>query len=236
MTAPDLPQVTPAGAAPGRPAGIRVGRFGPRVMLRGAFVGLALLVLVVLLVGCGNAALPGAPQEPGPQPSAVPSSGPTSGSPSGSSSGPPEPSPGTGTATGSGPGSGPTGGAPGPAGDTARPAPPPGGGHPGPPQAMQAPRAEQDVPMWPAGDAGTAQRMQQHADRGGDPWLLDPQEVAISYVGAELEYRSPELTELAPGNYDVADGRSAARATVTLEQTVRRGPGGIWVVTAVTRR
>jgi len=218
VTAPDLPQVTHAGAARGRAAGNRAGRLGPRVVLRGAFVGLAMLVLVVLLVGCGNAALPEAPPTSGPPVSAPPSTGPTTASP------PPVPS-----------------GAPTPAGEPARPAPAPTGGADGtpgappPPQAVPEPRAEQDVPLWPAGDTATAQRMQQQADRGGDPWLLDPREVTISYVGAELGYRDPTLTELAPGVHDVTDGRSPARATVTLEQTVRGGPGGIWLVTAVTR-
>ncbi|BBG03172.1 MULTISPECIES: hypothetical protein [Pseudonocardia] len=225
MTAPDLPQVSTAGAAPGRPAGIRVGRLGPRLMLRGAFVGLALLVLVVLLVGCGNAALPEAPPAPAPTASStMPTGSSTSAGPPGSSA-PPAPSAPTAP--------------PAPAGSPAPPpaAPAPAAGpRPAPdPQAKAAPRAEQDVPSWPAGDAATAQRMQQQADRGGDPWLLDPQEVTISYVGAELEYRNPAITELAPGNYDVTDGRSPARATVTLEQTVRPGPGGIWLVTAVTR-
>ncbi|WP_308819660.1 hypothetical protein [Pseudonocardia alni] len=90
-------------------------------------------------------------------------------------------------------------------------------------------------PMWPAGDAATAKRMQQQSDAGGDPWLLDPEEVTISYVGSELGYRNPTVTRLGNGVYAATDGRSAQRSTIRLTQPVRSGTGGIWVVDRVDR-
>lgn len=233
MTAPNLPRVTPSAAPSGPGAArrgwsshVRVGRYGPRLLLRCAFVGLALVVLVLLLTGCGNGELPASWQTPvqpsssaapttsaSPTPSPTPTSAPTTTRES--------PSP---TAT-------PDSTTPGATG-----APRTGGGHgTGGSGGGQAQRNGAGTPIWPAADSAAAQRMQQQADRGGDPWLLDPEEVTISYVGAELGFRDPSLSRLAPGTYAVSDGRSPARATVTLEQTVRQGPGGIWLVTHVDR-
>ncbi|MBP2369407.1 hypothetical protein [Pseudonocardia parietis] len=220
MTAPNLPKVTPS-AAPRSPARsprrrwsarVRVGRYGPRLLLRGAFVGVALLVLVLLLAGCGNGELPAAWQTPAPAPPPVTTASPTP-SPTPTPTTPPatpSPAPETTAPTTTGD----------PGGDTGEGT---GGG--------PAPQARAATPLWPAGDTATAQRMQQQADRGSDPWLLDPEEVTLSYVGAELGYRDPTLTRLDTGTFAASDGRSPARTTVTLEQTVRQGPGGIWLVT-----
>ncbi|MBN9738594.1 MULTISPECIES: hypothetical protein [unclassified Pseudonocardia] len=227
MTAPDLPRVTPSATSarsvrgPSR-AGlsrVRVGNLGPRLLLRTAFVGVALLVLVLLLSGCGNGELPAgttAPATPSPTvgPTPSPSPSPTRTTPAPETTRPTTEAPPSDRSGGTG-GTGGTGGE----GGTGGSAPQPGA----------APL------LWPAGDAATAKRMQQQADDGGDPWLLDPEEVAISYVGAELGYRDPSMTELAPGRFAVTDGRSAAKSTVSLEQTVRKGPGGIWLVTRVDR-
>lgn len=230
MTAPNLPKVKPSAAPSDRrrrarrawSSRVRVGRYGPRMLLRGTFVGLALLVLVLLLAGCGNAELPAAWQNPAP---------PATPSPTASPDPSPTPAPTTTRATPSPAPESPartTTGAPGNESDTGNE----GDSGNAADGGTQVPA---DAPLWPAGDAATAQRMQQQADRGGDPWLLDPEEVTLSYVGAELGYRDPSLTQLAPGTFAASDGRSPARATVMLEQTVRTGAGGIWLVTTVDR-
>ena len=217
MTVPNLPKVPTPDVSVSR---LRVGRYGPRLLLRGVLVGLALLVLVLLLAGCGNGELPAAWRTPSPVPTTAPTATPT-----------PTPTP-TPTTTPM-----PSRTAD-PSRTTAAPAPGRGGtdgggtgtGRTGAPGAAAA-----ASPMWPAGDAATAKRMQQQSDAGGDPWLLDPEEVTISYVGSELGYRNPTVTRLGNGVYAATDGRSAQRSTIRLTQPVRSGTGGIWVVDRVDR-
>ncbi|WFG42100.1 hypothetical protein [Pseudonocardia alni] len=216
MTVPNLPKVPTPDVSVSR---LRVGRYGPRLLLRGVLVGLALLVLVLLLAGCGNGEIPAAWRTPSPVPTTAPTATPT-----------PTPTP-TPTTT------------PRRAAPPTRPARRPlrtrarrhrrrrhrDGPHRRPGAAAAA------SPMWPAGDAATAKRMQQQSDAGGDPWLLDPEEVTISYVGSELGYRNPTVTRLGNGVYAATDGRSAQRSTIRLTQPVRSGTGGIWVVDRVDR-
>jgi hypothetical protein len=92
------------------------------------------------------------------------------------------------------------------------------------------------APIWPAADAASARNLQNQVDGGRQPWLLDPTEVAVSYAGAVLGYRNPGVFPTGAGRVDVQDGRSPAKATITLGQTVRRGDGGIWLVTGVQKR
>ncbi|MEJ8279839.1 hypothetical protein [Pseudonocardia spirodelae] len=217
MTAPNLPEVTPSAVPVVRsgPARLRVGRYGPRLLLRGLLVVLALLVLVLLLAGCGNGELPAAWRTPSPAATPAPTATPT-----------PTPTP----TPGPTPSATPTTGA-----SRTATAPPAGRGDGGTAGAGAGAAARAGSPMWPAGDIATARRMQQQADSGGDPWLLDPEEVTISYVGSELGYRDPAVTRLGNGVYAVRDGRSAQRATLTLTQPVRSGTGGIWVVQRTDR-
>jgi hypothetical protein len=113
-----------------------------------------------------------------------------------------------------------------------------GEGTPVPKAPQAAPRQVHGgpVPIWPAADAASATRLQNEVDGGRQPWLLDPVEVAVSYAGAVLGYRNPGVFPLGPGKVDVQDGNSPAKATITLAQTARRGDGGIWLVTGVQRR
>ncbi|ALE83075.1 hypothetical protein [Pseudonocardia sp. HH130629-09] len=213
MTVPNLPKVTTPDVSVSR---LRVGRYGPRTLLRVVLVGLALMLLVLLLAGCGNGELPAAWRTPSPaptttSPTATPTPTPTTPSrtaePSRTTAAPaPAPAPGRGGADGG------------------------GSGRTGAPGAAAA-----ASPMWPAGDAATARRMQQQSDAGGDPWLLDPEEVTLSFVGSELGYRNPTVTRLGNGVYAATDGRTPQRATIRLTQPVRSGTGGIWVVDHVDR-
>ena len=187
-----------------------------------------LVLLVVLVAGCGAAPLPAA------APSTI---APTTPAP------PPPPTttttastPGTPTGTPGGTTGGTTGGTAGGTtegdrtGARAPHAPAPHGA------PAQGHGARGPAPLWPAADAASAARLQDQVDGGHQPWLLDSTEVAVSYAGAVLGYRNPAVFPLGPGRVDVQDGRSRAKATITLGQTVRRGDGGIWLVTGVQRR
>ena len=226
MSVPHLPKVPPA-TRRRWPARVRLGAVRPRLVLRGVLVGGALLLLAVLLASCGNAELPAAMRTPAPTtaPAAPPS--PTT-APSTTDS----PAPTTPSEQKSSGDSGSTSGEE--SGDPARTGGP-GDGRPGG-NAAPAPAAQPARPIWPATDAASARNLQQQVDRGSDPWLLDPEEVAISFAGSELGYRKPKVVVLAPGRVDLQDGRSSAQALVTLQQTVRSGQGGIWLVTEVDQR
>jgi hypothetical protein len=84
---------------------------------------------------------------------------------------------------------------------------------------------------WPAAGAADAAALQAAADRGAQPWLLDPSEVAMSYVAAAHGWTDAEALPRTDGtNVDVRrpDGE---RLALTLAQPGRTGAGGIWVVT-----
>lgn len=238
MSVPHLPSLPPR-AHPPVPERVRAA--GPRTLLRAALVGLALLVLVVLLAGCGGAPLPAAERSSVPPASPVPPPGPVTPSTTApSTTAGPTTAPSTTDPLTTAPSTGPSTRAPArpsTGAGTTTPAPgtdraPEGSGRA---RAAPPPATRTASLMWPATDQASARDLQQQADRGGDPWLLDPEEVAISYVGVELGYRNPRVQVLAPDRIDIRDGRSAGRALLELRQPVRTGPGGIWVVTAVTR-
>ena len=106
---------------------------------------------------------------------------------------------------------------------TALPAP---GGRPG------AKPGPVNLLPWPT--AGPA-RLQAAVDGGATPWLLDPVDLALSYVAATYDWTaadaSPAAGTPAATKVDVrnTDGR---RRTLTVAQPGRKGNGGIWVVTA----
>jgi hypothetical protein len=78
-------------------------------------------------------------------------------------------------------------------------------------------------------------RLQAAVDGGATPWLLDPTELALSYVAATYGWTTadadPAAGTPAATKVDVrnTDGR---RRALTVAQPGRRGVGGIWVVTA----
>jgi hypothetical protein len=88
--------------------------------------------------------------------------------------------------------------------------------------------------IWPVTDAAAAKQLQADVDGGSQPWLLDPQEVALSYASSVYGWTSPETTPAGAGTVQVQDAQGG-RATVHLVQPVRAGAGGIWVVRAAER-
>lgn len=87
---------------------------------------------------------------------------------------------------------------------------------------------------WPTSNQA---RLQSAVDSGATPWLLDPTDLALSYVTATYNWMaadaSPAAGTPAATKVDVrnTDGR---RRTLTVAQPGRKGNGGIWVVTADT--
>lgn len=184
-----------------------------RAALRYALVVIAgLVLLLVLVTGCGAAPLPPA------APSTIAPTTPA-----------PPPPPPTTTAAPTGSPDARTGQDEGGRAPAAAPAPRP---HAAPKQGG----AGGPAPIWPAANQASAVQLQNQVDGGRQPWLLDPTEVAVSYAGAVLGYRNPGVFPTGVGRIDVQDGRSPAKATITLGQTVRRGDGGIWLVTGIQKR
>jgi hypothetical protein len=85
---------------------------------------------------------------------------------------------------------------------------------------------------WPAGTAADAAALQAEVDRGAQPWLLDPSEVAIAYATAAHDWPDAEAYPGPDGtSVDIRNG-DGERITLTLAQPARTGDEGIWVVTA----
>ena len=102
---------------------------------------------------------------------------------------------------------------------------------PAPPAPSGAPAAAVELP-WPARSDAEAAGLQEAADGGAQPWLLDPAEVARSYAAAALGWTDATATA-SDGSVEVT-GPGGARHVLTVEQPGRTGAGGIWVVTADT--
>ncbi|QJY47576.1 hypothetical protein [Pseudonocardia broussonetiae] len=89
---------------------------------------------------------------------------------------------------------------------------------------------------WPARSAAESVGLQESVDDGAQPWLLDPAELARSYVAAA--YGWDDATVVAAGGgtagADTVDvtGPDGTRRVLTVAQPGRTGEGGIWVVTA----
>ncbi len=112
-------------------------------------------------------------------------------------------------------------------GGCATPAPPAAGTPAAPPSGAVPAVA---LP-WPARSAAEAAGLQQAADSGAQPWLLDPEETALSYAAAAFGWTAAGAERTEPGTVLVT-GPAGARRTLTLVQPVRSGTGGIWSVTA----
>jgi hypothetical protein len=101
------------------------------------------------------------------------------------------------------------------------------------PAPEPAPRPETVVGLWPARTLGQARMIQDGVDAGHQPWLLSPELVSTSYAAAELGLHDPVARRVGATAYQVGARNSEWAATLHLAQPVRRGAGGVWVVTRV---
>lgn len=89
---------------------------------------------------------------------------------------------------------------------------------------------------WPTANPA---RLQAAVDGGAQPWLLDPADLADSYVSATYGWTAADATTRPGGTsasttVDVGN-TDGARRTLTVAQPGRKGSGGIWLVTADTK-
>jgi hypothetical protein len=110
----------------------------------------------------------------------------------------------------------------------------PAGAGPAPPttESAPAPAAADVVLPWPAATAAEAAALQAEVDRGAQPWLLDPSEVAISYAAAAHDWPDAEAYPGPDGTSVDVRNADGERLTLSLAQPARTGDDGIWVVTA----
>ena len=99
------------------------------------------------------------------------------------------------------------------------------------PRPKPEPDAETVVGRWPVRTLGQARALQARVDAGHQPWLLSPEQVALAFARAEMQFLDPVARRIAPATYDVGQRNSEWAATLHLAQPVRHGAGGIWVVT-----
>ena len=116
----------------------------------------------------------------------------------------------------------------------ARQAPPPSRPPATTPKPKPAPDPETIVGLWPVRTLEQARMLQDGADAGHQPWLLSPELVATSYGAAELDLYQPVARRVGPNAYEVGATGSEWAAKLYLAQPVRRGAGGIWVITRTT--
>jgi hypothetical protein len=101
------------------------------------------------------------------------------------------------------------------------------------PTPTPGPGPETVVGRWPAQTLGYARTLQDGADAGHRSWLLSPEQVALAFARAEMDFPDPVTRRIAPATYDVGPRNSEWAATLHLAQPVRQGAGGIWVVTRI---
>jgi hypothetical protein len=101
-----------------------------------------------------------------------------------------------------------------------------------PTTSESAPPAADVVLPWPAATAAEAAGLQAEVDRGSQPWLLDPSEVAISYAAAAHDWPDAEAYPGPDGTSVDVRNADGERLTLSLAQPARTGDDGIWVVTA----
>ena len=94
-----------------------------------------------------------------------------------------------------------------------------------------APDPETIVGLWPVRTLEQARMLQDGADAGHQPWLLSPERVATSYGAAELGLYQPVARRVGPNAYEVGATGSEWAAKLYLDQPVRHGAGGVWVIT-----
>ncbi len=100
------------------------------------------------------------------------------------------------------------------------------------PPAARAPVTDGVALPWPVSGGAETAALQAEVDRGAQPWLLDPSEVAISYAAAALGWTDAEAYPGPDGTSVDIRNAEGERRTLTLTQPGRTGDDGIWVVTA----
>ena len=83
----------------------------------------------------------------------------------------------------------------------------------------------------PEGGMAAAEELQSAVDEGHQPWRLSPEDVASSCAFGGI---GADVAAVGPGTYRVTDVATGEAFIVEVTQPVRQGPGGIWVVTAMT--
>jgi hypothetical protein len=107
----------------------------------------------------------------------------------------------------------------------------PAGPRPLPPTSTAPAAADVTLP-WPAATAAEATTLQAQVDRGAQPWLLDPSEVAIAYAAAAHDWPHAEAYPGPDGTSVDVRNANGERIILSLAQPSRTGSDGIWVVTA----
>lgn len=91
---------------------------------------------------------------------------------------------------------------------------------------------------WPVSDPAGISVLQKRVDGGAQPWLLEPESVAVSFATAAYGWQDSRAVIAeggAPANTTVElSGPNQQTARVLLEQPGRTGVGGIWVVTTAS--
>jgi hypothetical protein len=77
--------------------------------------------------------------------------------------------------------------------------------------------------------------LQQAVDQGHQPWRTDPAAVAEAFAASRYGWSGATATPTDAHTVEVTDPASGATASLQVDQPVRPGAGGIWVVVGGTR-
>jgi hypothetical protein len=84
--------------------------------------------------------------------------------------------------------------------------------------------------------ADQAAQLQQAVDAGHQPWRLDEIAVAQAFVADRLGWADVDARLTDPQTVEVANRADGATVTLQLQQPVREGTDGIWVVVGGEQR
>jgi len=84
--------------------------------------------------------------------------------------------------------------------------------------------------------ADQAAQLQRDVDAGHQPWRLDQVAVAEAFVAGRLGWTDVDARLTDPQTVEVANRPDGGTVTLQLQQPVREGPDGIWVVSAGAQR
>jgi hypothetical protein len=90
---------------------------------------------------------------------------------------------------------------------------------------------DQGIALWPLTTAEEAANTQEQVDQGHSPWMLEPAAVADSFARAELGWTEVQVTVVSTNLVRITGAPGQGSVDLTVDQPVRTGPGGIWVVT-----